>query len=174
MIPVTIDLVEQGLSRVLSQFNDSPLFLGLVKSYLESVQSTEDGIFQLLDQRSVYTAFGTTLDYIGAIVGEQRLGKSDSAYRDAILFRIFLNSSEGTPDQLLQILQTASGGTNVRLWEHFPVSCIFYTNGDITEGILDAMQDASPATSGNVGIIHDPDNNGYTPPELLPYTRPLS
>lgn len=163
------NVVEEGVGRLLYQFQSKPKIVSFLTATLNQIQESEDSKFDLLNGASIYTAIGERLDICGSIVGEERLGKTDTEYRNAILQRIAINTSNGTPNKLLQILQILTGATIIRLWEHYPANVIFYSNnisGDM-EQVRRTLQTASPAAVGNIGAIHDPTGQGFAPAETL-------
>lgn len=93
----------------------------LIRAYVAQIQELEGVMFELRDARAVGTAVGAQLDGLGGIIGEDRLGRDDDTYRIAIQSRIDNNSSNGTIEDLLDLIKTASGGDKtVRLSESFP------------------------------------------------------
>lgn len=161
--------VNLALSRLLEQFKGKPRIEGVVRSYVKQLDNLEDAYFDLLNERSISTAIGSQLDILGALVNEKRLGRSDTVYRLAILTRIGINNSEGTPNQIMSLLKSLTQGTKIKMWEHYPVSGIYYTNTKYEDniGVADTLQLISPATSGNVTVIFDPDNVGFLPADSI-------
>jgi hypothetical protein len=72
MIPQDEDIVERGLIRLASQFQDKPIIENFLKVYLEKLEEVEQGFLQLLNERGISSAIGNQLDLIGKIVGESR------------------------------------------------------------------------------------------------------
>lgn len=174
MALVNKNVVEEGINRLLYQFQNKPKIISFLTGVLNQIQESEDSKFDLLNGASIYTAVGQRLDVCGAIVGEPRLGKTDGEYRNAILQRVAINTSNGTPNKLLQVLQILTGAGTVRLWEHYPANVILYSNnvdGDM-DAVRETLQTASPAAVGNIGVIHDPTSTGFAPAESL-YTETL-
>ena len=141
----TKDLVQQGKDRLVTQWADKPVVQGLLKSYLENIQIVEDIYEQLLDERSVFTAIGAQLDVIGTIVGEVREGKSDPEYRQAILNRIAINSANGTPENIIQILLTITSSSVAHVFEHFPANVHAFVSGSPSNAAVIALQEITPA-----------------------------
>jgi hypothetical protein len=77
--PVIKDRVQDGLDKLITQWQGKPVIEGLLKSYLESLHEIEDVAFQLLDERNLETAIGVQLDNLGTIIGLGRLVE-DGAY----------------------------------------------------------------------------------------------
>lgn len=166
--PTQKDQVVIALDRLLEQFKGKPNIEGMLTSYIQQVQDLEETNFSLLNDRSINTAIGNQLDVLGALVNEARLGRDDETYRIAILTRIGINNSEGTPNQIMALLKSIEGSTKVNMWEHFPVSAIYYTNTEFTgrNCVSDTLQLISPATSADVVVIYDPYEEALTLSEL--------
>jgi len=145
VLPVQKDLVEEGIDRLLHQWEDKPVVVGLVASYLKSVQEVEDALFQILDERGLYTAVGSQLDLIGAIVGEDRLGRNDNDYRIGILGKIVANNSDGSTIIVLETLRALTGADNYNIFEHFPARVYYYADGGVTNGLVGALDTATSA-----------------------------
>ena len=89
------------------------------------------------------------------IVGEQRSGRDDYAYRKAIKFRAFVNVSKGTPDNLVDGLRFLTDPTDTQYQEAYPATTLLFTNGYFVDyTIQNAMQDISPAgiSTGPVAV----------------------
>lgn len=163
------DVVERGINQLLHQFKNKPRVVTFLTATLNQLQESEDSKFDLLNNRSIYTATGQSLDLSGLIVGQERLGRSDEEYRASILQKIAISTSNGTPNKLLQILQILTNAENIRLWEHYPANVILYSDnpeGDMNV-VRQTLQTAAPAAVGNVGVIHDPTGLGFAPAEGL-------
>lgn len=152
---------EKGKGRLLHQYKGKPKIEGVLDAFSFQFDDLEDAWFELLDERSLDTSIGQQLDNLGNIVGEPRDGRNDTDYRRAIQVRIRINNSSGTPEDLIDIAETATIGTDVRYFEHYPASYFISTDGtEIPNNIVQDFIDASPATV-NIGIIHDKNNNTW-------------
>lgn len=161
------DYQQQGEQRLLDMFSEKPIIQGLLKSYLAEFTTTQVAVLALLDSLNIETATDNNLDLIGKIVGEYRLGSSNDAYRERIKVKIFINSSKGTPNELLEILDLLTESTKIELFEHVPLHSIFYSNTpSMSKSIARTLLKASPVCSHYVGIIHDPNDNALIPCEL--------
>lgn len=168
MIPVVKNHEDQAFSRLLEQFKDKPNIEALLKGWMKGVQTTEDSLFDLLNNRSIQTAFGIQLDYIGKIVGAKRGGRSDESYREYIQLQILINTSEGTPDDILEILALITNASIVKSFPHYPVGGSLYTNGDtIPSTLASTLTKAAPISHGEIHIYHDPDNDCLIPVEAV-------
>lgn len=165
-----VDQVTTGISRLLEQFKGKSNIESLLSTYLKQVNELEDSYISLLEERSINTAVGAQLDLLGALVTEPRNGRDDVSYRIAILTRVGINNSEGTPNQVLSILKTITQATKVKMWEHFPVGAIYYTNTEFDGSqpcVSNTLQKVSPATSYDVVTLFDPDNDGLVLSERI-------
>ena len=173
MIPVKTNLVNDGLDLLLAQFNDKPNVVETIRSYLDQVNITDQNLFDFVNSFNIDDATGILLDFIGAIVGVPRNGDTDDDYRERIRNGILLNNSDGTPNSLLEALATATNG-NTRIWEHFPVSYIMYTDGEnVTPELANSIRQAGPITSELVDILHDTTKMGFRHAEFLPVTTEI-
>jgi hypothetical protein len=143
--PVIKDQVQQGKDRLVTQWNDKEVVQGLLKSYMENVQTVEDIYQQLLDERSVFTAIGEQLNVVGLLVGEARGGKDDSAYREAILNRVAINTSDGTPEKIIEVMKTIIGSDSVTLFEHYPANIHVHTTSGATNVNAASLNNITPA-----------------------------
>lgn len=148
------DNVEEGLGRLLSQWEDSPHIQNLVKSYLEQLQELEDVFQQLNNERSVFTAIGTQLDNIGLIVGEARNNRLDGPYRIAILNRIAVNNSDGTPDNIIKIMQALTQVSDVRLYEYFSGHYFIYVGDLVSTDFIEVLRGISPAGVSSTLLVY--------------------
>ena len=167
MIPQDEDIVERGLVRLASQFQDKPVIESFLKVYLEKLEEVEQGFLQLLNERGISSAIGNQLDLIGKIVGESRLGRDDETYRSALYLRIFINNSEGTPEDVLSALKLITQATYVNMWEHYPASVHLLTNGtSIPDNLAETLKNVVPAAVSLPRIILDPYEDTFIPCEL--------
>lgn len=117
-VPTQIDHVELGLDRLPHQFEDSDKIKGLIISFLEQSDTLEELLFQLLNDRGIFTAVGVQLDVIGALFGVPRLGRVDEQYRAEILRTISGLKSDGTTEIFMQVLRNTVNSTFVDFFEH--------------------------------------------------------
>lgn len=168
MIPVNEDLSEIGLNLLLYQFSDKTNITKILEQYLKGLHEVQQDLFTLVDNFNIEDAVGIYLDYLGKLVGERREGDNDDDYRKRIKIRLLINNSKGTPNELLEILSQLTETDNVRIWEHFPVSTLLYTDGNnATVKTLKALKDSSPITSNTVLVV-DTTRRGFVGTELLP------
>lgn len=167
MLPQHIDYSQLSLDRLLWQYRDSDKLQGLVTAFAEELNLTQQDTFDIISSMDIDSAFGVFLDIIGGYVGEPRLGRTDHDYRDAIILKVVINTSRGTPNDLLTALAVATDANKTKIWEYYPVSTILETDGlRLPDNLARALQDASPATSGDITVILDPNDDHWVGSEV--------
>ena len=95
-------IVAQGLARLTSAYITKPNVRALLAVYLQPLQDAETALWQVMTTRFLSTAQNCTLpstnpvlDTIGQLVGQPRMGLSDSDYKSMLYLRIAVNRSIG-------------------------------------------------------------------------------
>ena len=164
-VPQPYDVVETGADMLIDFWKDKPVVQGLLKSKLREVQKLEGLTFQVLNERNVNDAIGAQLDVVGSIVGENRLGRLDAPYRQAILTRIALNRSDGTPPVILDLLNILSGSPVPNIFEHYPASFIAYVDRGASHELAKTLKEIS-AAGVDVRLIFDWEGDSFVGCEL--------
>jgi len=146
------DHVERSLALMIEQFKPATNLKKLITATVDQLQITENQANALVLYRSIDNAEGEQLDGVGAIVGEERLSRSDSEYRDAIKFRIFINGSSGEPETLIAVIKEMTNTTEVRYFDIFPARVLLWTNGSEKPANLREMTEQSAPTGVGVDI----------------------
>jgi hypothetical protein len=128
------DHVRAAWARLIEQFRDKDSLKAFVASYIKQIQGIEDACFDLLAGRIVDDAEGELLDFLGRIVGQERLGYADDAYRALVRARVRLNVSSGTPEDLIALAQLL--GVVPVVTEHPPAGVTVVSTEPITNGDL--------------------------------------
>ncbi|SRR5579875_1859615 len=103
--PIT-NHVQQGLARLLTQYQNSPNFQGLITALISPIQTIENALVDMNTLRYLPNAFGQQLDNIGVIVGLPRPpGTPDNIYIQLLLGQIKENISQGQPEQVIQVFE---------------------------------------------------------------------
>jgi hypothetical protein len=97
-------------------------FQAVQRSYAPELQEVENALWQVMISRLVDYAFGASLDMLGRVVGEARLGRADPGYRVRIRARIAINQSFGTIPDLLLVLRILNPELTPRIVEHYPAA----------------------------------------------------
>lgn len=117
------DHVEIAQSKLISQFRGKTRLEQLLSVYTKQTQDLEDAFNSILTKTPLSVATGVTLDAIGSIVDEPRSGRTDTAYRQAILAKGRAISADGTASNIIEVFQILGQG-----------------------GLLITLQDVGPAT----------------------------
>lgn len=185
MIPFVNDpnMVLEAQDLTLSQFENSPLFLGMVNCLISPLQDQQDTLYSMLTQTFVTNAVGYQLDVIGLYVGITRQGFGDDLFRLFIQVQIAINNSQGTPNQIMTIMMLITGATNCLYLPYPPAALDLQVNVDLASYLQDIglgqtafialIQEVIPAgvllygiSSYNgpknaFGFFEDPDALGY-------------
>lgn len=154
-----IDHVQKALARLLTQYQGATRLQSLLTAMIDPIQEIEDVLQSMNIDRYLAAAVGVQLDNIGDIVGLPRpTGMGDEQYRLHLYGQIKVNTSEGQPEQLIQIYQLLTQAVIVLLFEEFPAEFIIasdYTPPDqaTTDDLIDIVKSAAPAGVRNGGII---------------------
>ena len=125
MYPVYIDNhKEQMQDYLLSQFKNSPNILKYVEAYADKVQEIELEYWTLLESLGIDTATGYALDLIGKEVGEKRNSRDDTDYRAAIIVKIFINNSSGSPEEVISAAKQITGASKVKYSTFYPAGTV--------------------------------------------------
>lgn len=98
-------MVENYTNRLIDYYENGETTYNFVKAFLEEVSDVYDLAESVLNSRDLNTATGKELDYIGLLVGELRQSRSDEDFRIGIKLRIAINTSKGTIEDIIRILE---------------------------------------------------------------------
>lgn len=111
----------QALQRLVTRFKTSDLVNRLVSSFMPAIQELEQMFVDLGTLRMLSNAQGVNLDNLGTIIGLTRTpGDDDTVYRRKLYAEIKVNTSQGQPEQLIQVYQLFTAAQIVLLFELFP------------------------------------------------------
>ncbi len=159
-----INHFQRAISLLASQFQfekeDGSLtnLQKIIKSITSELQILDLVNYQLKTNRWLDSASGKQLDELGEILGLPRNpGESDEDYRERLQFQIFINTSNGTPEEMIEILRFLTDASYIGYFER---ECAFYqmeTNGlkfpNPPNDLNDAMFRVSPAGVNYVPIV---------------------
>lgn len=154
MIPIQItDYVQRTLDLRIQQFKEKPRIAAIITALASQIQEIEAAAFQLLTQRSLFTAVGVQLDQIGNILGLARLGLSDNDYRAQLGGQILINTAQGDTERIIEIVRILTGSSFVAFHDLTPGNGEVGFDGTITqtEAIFKAKIDS--AASAGVRLI---------------------
>jgi hypothetical protein len=112
--------VSEAIRNLIDVFEDKPKVVGLLTSFVNRVQDLENTFSDILTETALGNASGAQLDLLGAIVGEERNGRSDLQYATAINAQIRLLRSEGTIEDVIDLITAIVGELQVDIVEYYP------------------------------------------------------
>lgn len=151
---MSLDYVGIAQGRLTNQFTEKPLIKALAGAMVTPLAENELVCDALKNNRWISSAVGLQLDGCGYIVSESRQGRDDESYRKAIMFRIFVNTSNATPSDLIYGLRYLTSPDDIQYIEQYPATAMLFTDGpEIPENIQSVMQDLAPAAICDVPIM---------------------
>lgn len=174
---------QSAIDNFTDQFDDSTELQELANALHEPSDELEGLIGDLETDRWVASAVGKQLDRIGAVVGVSRQGRNDSDYRSRIRFQIFINTSNGNPEDIIRATRVLTDGTDVRYWELYPAAFQLFTNGPATLNVSTGTVDNFLLTTDDGGLleVYDGDTHNLqvstlfsSPTGLLEFLRQIS
>lgn len=140
------DHVTQALGRLIEQFKTSDNFKEMITAFVDQIQDIEDAAYDVYTLRYIETAEGVQLDELGLIVGESRLGKTDEEYRAALLFRVFINMSNGEPERMITAFRTFTEADKIKFYELYPAAVHLISDGStVPDNLISALENVAPA-----------------------------
>ena len=145
---------DRAVDALLSVNKCKPRISALARAQGNGAQLLEDPVFGFVVGWSVDTVSGSALDVFGRIVGEQRQGLGDSAYRRFIQARIKANVSDGSRNELTEIYALLMDANDVRYFDLPPAAFAIQAQradwlDDVTAArVVAFMRDVKPAGVG--------------------------
>ena len=148
-----LDYAAKFVPKLTGQFEDSPKLKGMVKAILDALTELETAGDQLITDRWIDTAIGKQLDGAGYIVGEARRGRDDKTYRKAIKFKVFVNTSKGTPNDLVRAVKFLTDPRDCQYLESYPATAILFTDSfEVPPDIHSQIQSMAPVAISEVPV----------------------
>jgi hypothetical protein len=139
-------------ANLLAQYADATRLKDTLAILMGEIQNAEDLTYEMLAERSVYTAIGVQLDTLGVLVGQGRIdpyAAIDEIYRLFLLARIMVNKSDGRWSQLLAVLERVGIYEPIGAREYYPATiqteCTAVIDATYAAAIWEIVQDAGPA-----------------------------
>lgn len=155
-LPSSIDtnIEDRTANLLVEQFITKPRINELVRIFARQVQELEYVLADMLRIKDLDTATGDQLDILGEYVGEERQGRNDDDYRQAIILKSFLNKSNGEPETIIKYAQTLTNATDIQYLPIFPGKVLLQivTNIVVDAALIAQIQKVAPA---GVKIIVD-------------------
>jgi hypothetical protein len=171
MVQIT-NQFERALALLVSQFRGQKAngeltnLQKLIKVLIAPAQRLEDVKWQLKTERWLSTSIGAQLDEIGVILGlPRKIGESDEDYRERLQFQIFINTTSGTPEEVMAVLAFLTQATHVNYHDIGIAAFQLETNG---------LKFPNPPNELNDGIFQvSPAGVNYAP-IVATYDVPIS
>ena len=163
MVLIT-NVFERALALLVSQFRDQKLngdltnLQKLIRILSVPAQELAYVNYKILTERWLNIAVGVQLDELGIILGLSRNpGESDEDYRERLQFQIFINISNGTPEDVIRALAFLTKSTHIDYIERSPAFFQMGTDGttfpDTPNELNDAIFAMSPAGVNYAPIV---------------------
>ena len=152
------DHAARAVGLLVSQFDDAEKLRAFVRALVMEAQEVEDAFNDLVNLRWLDTAEGEQLDGLGEILNESRMGRGDTDYRQALRFRIFVNTSEATPETIVSALRLLLDPDLIWYRDLFPANFQTFVQVDdtlIDQDFVDLIQSLAPAAVGNVSLTYN-------------------
>lgn len=164
--------VTEAQAHLIEQFKGKANFLAMIQALVTQIGDLEAAAFEVLNETTLAASVGVQLDGIGSIVGEDRLGRSDADYRQAISGRILINLSSGTAEDLAAIFNTLEP-TSTFAVDDFPPASFLATLSNAVVGdssFLGRVLTTSRPAGVDAFLIFSLTNNPFL---FAPDTTPL-
>lgn len=142
--PEITDHCQFAINRLASQFRGKSNIETLICIFADKIQELEQALNDLAAFDDLEEAYGAGLDAIGQLYNLPRQGMLDDEYRINLKAASLTVNSEGTPDELLNILTLLDDGYNaaaITLVEHYPASALMHrmiAAGDYVKAVREA------------------------------------
>lgn len=158
-----VDHKSVGVSQ-LSSKTHQPNMIKLVEIFLEEALKLEQAMIDLAEVKNISTAVGVWLDYIGAVVGLPREGLTDEAYREALRFKINVNTANGTVKSIINLVSTYTESVTVSFTESGIAYGQLYLDGtkSVDKTLFELINEIRPA-GVRVAIHTDITGNAFQP-----------
>jgi len=119
---MSVDHLALMRSRLISQFKGLPVLDAFLHGLGDQLNDVEEALGQLMTQLILPNAIGVQLDKLGDALNQSRNGLGDGDYRTLLQARVVAYQSQGTVENLIQILLTIGGAQQVQVLEGTPAA----------------------------------------------------
>lgn len=163
-----IDIVQNSdyknfTDLLIQQYKEKPNFVLWQEAFANECNKLETAIFELLNEFNIDNGSGITLDIIGKVLGLERQGRIDEAYRTLLKIKAEINFSSGTPEAIIKTAISLYNATDVQLVTIPPAKIQLWQDGDIGLYLeydleLDVPGDLMELDDGGTMILWQPDD----------------
>lgn len=140
-------LARTAISRLVTKLQKRDIV-----QYLFAQNLPFDDVIKVINEMnaacSIDEAAGIQLDHVGDWVCEYREGRGDEEYREAIRYRIFVNTSEGLESDINKAITMLTKPDNQYYWESGLFSYMTWSDGLPPQQMGELLRDISVAGSG--------------------------
>lgn len=158
----------EKIERILYEFQQkSPEMVEFILSFLYQSNELEDLFQEMIQTKDLELATGMQLDLIGVLIGEFRNNRDDTSYRNAIKIRIGVNTSNGTIEDLITVLELLFGNdTDIIIRRDGSASItLFLGIEEPEEDLIPLIQQTIPAGVEISSILYSNNRVPYIPTE---------
>lgn len=130
------DHAQQVLDLLIEQFKGKPNFEAMVRIFAERIQEIENVNVDICEVQTVDGAFGLNQDYLGEIIGQERLGFDDDFYRNLLRAKIGENVSKGGIEDIIQVASLLTQSSVVELQEWYSAGLGVYINNAVDAALI--------------------------------------
>ncbi len=140
--------VLEAVGNFVEQFKGKSKLAAYLTTFIEQVQDLEDAFFQVLEERGVETSTGVQLDGLGEVIGEEREGRTDGIYRQAIKGRIVLNVDDSSTEDVIRLISVIASDKKAHLVEYYPAGFTITIDAPVYLSNFDPVQAGKTLQSG--------------------------
>lgn len=137
--PGELDAVRTALIRIYKQWSQGPNWVSLVTIIGTGFSQVVDEQYEISRFRYLATAFGATLDELGALVGLDRQDLDEELYRRAIRARGASTIGDAGIDAVMLPAKVILGENGVTYAPSYPRAYCYILNVPVTQQILDLL-----------------------------------
>jgi len=156
--PISEKTYSDNLELIIAQFQDSEKLKGIIEAGNNKAQDIETAIFEIRSEFDLDVAVGAQLDILGSIFNEDRDGRSDTDYRQAIQAK-GANQFSGEPESIISILLSSYGATFAHYRPFYNAKYYILTDATITAEDLIPISPAGVKPLVEVDYIVDYDGD---------------
>lgn len=142
------------LANLTSQFSGKENIEKLVTMFGEELDEVEAAFFALLTEVSLDNAVGKQLDDLGVKLDLTRSGRTDAEYRAALSSKIAINTSSGTPNQVIELSKVVLSISDIKYQEIYPAHIRLDLYGSFPSSIsVQQMRQLRPVGVGGIELL---------------------
>lgn len=167
------DHTARALDSLLSHYRNDEFLEAFATALGEVAQDVEDDIFDSIVSSRLDTATGDYLDQWGDVVGEDRGTLNDEEYRAIMIAKIQSNRSDGRPQDVALIVETALEPIRFRFirYPKATLRVVVYDSENQSTSFINRLDDilvGSTAAGVGVSVVVAPDKDAFIFDEPAP------